>query len=183
MPIPAVVIAGALAGAGSLAAAKLQSNAASNAANTQVNAANNALNLQRQIYGQQQQNLAPYLGIGQTAGQNLLKYLQGPGAIGATPVPGAARFLGNVPGAYPNTGMGGGGGGSNPTLASYALPSGGGFSGQLPTGGPTNPYMGGGFTSPYTSGGSPTIPTLPSSSGMSGPWPNLSSYGSLTGGV
>lgn len=90
----ALLIGAGIAGGTSLAAAKMQSNAAQNAAQTQTNAANTALGLQGQMYQQQQQNLAPYMQTGYAAGQNLQNFLRGPGAVGATTIPGSARFLG-----------------------------------------------------------------------------------------
>jgi hypothetical protein len=75
-----------VAGATSLGASAIQANAAGNAANAQVNAADyaaqlqsqeaqNALNFQEQVYNNQQQQEAPWLGVGQAGLANLANLL------------------------------------------------------------------------------------------------------------
>lgn len=54
-----------------LIGAKMASNSAKNAAKTQEASANKAIDLQRQIYGQQEQRLSPFVSAGQQAVQSL----------------------------------------------------------------------------------------------------------------
>ena len=63
----AALIGGGLGAAGSITSGALQANAAENASETQAQEAQNALNFQEQVYGQQQQNQAPFLAAGQTS--------------------------------------------------------------------------------------------------------------------
>ena len=67
---------GAAAGvAGSLISSSISAGAAGDAAQAQTNASNNALGLQKQVYGQQQSNLAPYMNSGVAANAQLSKLL------------------------------------------------------------------------------------------------------------
>jgi len=75
---------GAVAGvAGSVISGAMSSSAAGDAAQAQTNASNNALGLQRQVYSQQQSNLAPYLNSGMAANARLQTLL---GLSNNTPV-------------------------------------------------------------------------------------------------
>ncbi len=70
---------------GSLASGALGSHAASTAANQQVQAGQQALDFQKQIWGQQQQNMAPFLQAGQSSIGTLMSDLSngtfGPGSL------------------------------------------------------------------------------------------------------
>jgi hypothetical protein len=65
--ITAAVVIGGISAASSIAAAKIQSNAAGNAAKTQAAAGQQALNAQQQGYQQQRQDFAPYQAAGASA--------------------------------------------------------------------------------------------------------------------
>lgn len=86
-----LAIAGALGAAGSIASSAIGSNAAETAAGQQVNEENQALQQQQNIWGQEQQNIAPYLTAGQTGISNLMSALQS-GQFGAGSLPAAPQF-------------------------------------------------------------------------------------------
>jgi len=65
--MPAAVVGGIIAGAGSIGAAAIQSHAAGKAADQQVAAGDKALALQKDIYNQQQANEAPFRNTGASA--------------------------------------------------------------------------------------------------------------------
>lgn len=65
--MPAAVVGGIIAGAGSVAAAGITSHAAGKAADQQVAAGDKALALQKDIYNQQQINEAPWRNTGASA--------------------------------------------------------------------------------------------------------------------
>jgi len=65
--MPAAVVGGIIAGAGSLGAAAIGAHAAGKAANQQVAAGDKALALQKDIYNQQQVNEAPFRNTGAAA--------------------------------------------------------------------------------------------------------------------
>ena len=80
--------------AGGLTSGILGSNAASKAASQEVAAAQQALDFQKEVYGTQQQNQAPFVQAGQTSIAQLMKDIQngqfGPGSLGSVPTaPGA----------------------------------------------------------------------------------------------
>lgn len=84
------LLAGSAISAGtSLAGAGIQANAATTAANEQATEAQNALDFQKQVFGTEQQNFAPFLQAGQTSIGDLMKGLQngtfGPGSLPAAP--------------------------------------------------------------------------------------------------
>ena len=86
----AALIGGGLGAAGSITSGALQANAAENASETQAQEAQNALNFQEQVYGQQQQNQAPFLAAGQTSiGQLMTGLGNGTFGPGTIPSPGA----------------------------------------------------------------------------------------------
>lgn len=78
----AALIMGGLSAAGALGGAKMSSNAAKSAAQTQANAGNQAIDFQREIFGTQQENQRPYMEVGATSIQDIMKAIQS-GKFGA----------------------------------------------------------------------------------------------------
>jgi hypothetical protein len=77
-------IMGLLGATGALGSAALGSNAATTAAGEQTAAEQNALNFQEQMFGTQQQNMAPYLSAGSSSLSQLMAGLQS-GKFGSLP--------------------------------------------------------------------------------------------------
>ncbi len=86
-------IMGLLGAAGSIGSAVLGSNAATTAAGEQTTAEQNALNFQEQMFGTQQQNMAPYLSAGSSSLSQLMAGLQS-GKFGS--LPNAPQYTGGA---------------------------------------------------------------------------------------
>ncbi len=93
MPFGGLLALGGLSLAGSIFGGITGSNAAKTASGQQVDAENKALDFQKQIWGQEQQNIAPWLSAGSTSIADLMKALQG-GQFGAGSNPNAPQFNG-----------------------------------------------------------------------------------------
>ena len=98
MPFGGLLTVGLIGAGSSLFNGILGSNAASNAANDQVTAEGNALNFQKDIWQQEQQNIAPWLSAGGTSMGNLMTALSN-GTFGAGSLPSVPT----APGAYTGT--------------------------------------------------------------------------------
>lgn len=89
MPFGGLLTAGILGFGGSLFSGIMGSNAAKSASGQQVAAENQALDFQKQIWAQEQQNLAPWLSAGSTSIADLIAALKsgkfGAGSNGAIP--------------------------------------------------------------------------------------------------
>src|SRR3954447_24075707 len=72
-------IGAGIQGAASITSAALQSHAINKATEAQQHAAEQQMGFQRDVFNTQQQNLAPYLGLGQQAISSLSGQLQGGG--------------------------------------------------------------------------------------------------------
>lgn len=87
MASTALLLAGLAPALGSLFGAGVSANATEDATNAQVGEANQALDFQKQVYGQQQQNEAPFLQAGQQSIGQIIQGLQngtfGPNSIAA----------------------------------------------------------------------------------------------------
>jgi len=78
MPFGGLLTMGIIGGVASLGSGIIGAGAASTAASEQAQSAQQALQFQEQMWGQQQQNVAPYLGMGQSNIGNLMKMLGSP---------------------------------------------------------------------------------------------------------
>lgn len=91
----ALIIGGSISAAGGIADALIGSSAAKTAAQEQQQSAQQALDFQKQVYGTQQSNLAPYMTAGNTALSSLMTGFSngtfGPGSIPAFTAPTAAQ--------------------------------------------------------------------------------------------
>lgn len=91
MPFGGLLTVGLIGGGTSLLGGLFGSNAAKKASEQQVQQEQQALDFQKQIWAQQQQNLAPYLSAGQTSIQKLMGLLDngtfGPGSTPAFTAP------------------------------------------------------------------------------------------------
>ena len=129
--MPAAVVGGILAGAGSIGAAAIQSHQASKATDAETQAGQQALGLQRDIYNDSRARLEPY---NQAGLQGLGGYMSllglNPGTLSTLGQ--GAQLAGSI--------MGAKGGGVTGSSANYPLPMGaisdpsknGGFAGQVP---------------------------------------------------